>query len=349
MASQNFASTTASALRMLPAEFAHNMTIKAMRSPRLTRLVSPPKYEPELDLSCDLPGVGKIAHPLGLAAGFDKNAEIIESSALLGFSFIELGTVTPRPQPGNNKPRLFRIKNQASLINRMGFNSCGANKFERNLKSHQSSRSTNLRLGVSLGKNKTTLEEVALLDFLEVRNLVGRHCDFLVVNLSSPNTPGLRDLAKHDFLVDLAHQLSEDLSRTWIKLDPDRSRKEFSEIIDLISRLNFAGVVLTNTHFTEYPHTGGLSGAGLAAIASSHLEIAHSVHQGSLPMIAVGGISSGFDLFERISRGACAAQIYSSLIYRGPWAVSFILKELEFEMKKRGISCIDQFKGSYYR
>ncbi len=334
-------------LQSLPAEFAHNLAVNFMKFRQSQSLLRQNLDFLGDDLEIEVPGLGLLKHPLGLAAGFDKNAEIAETCSTLGFSFLELGTVTPQPQLGNPKPRLFRIRDQLSLINRMGFNSLGLDVFEKNLNQIQTLRE-NKPIGTSIGKNKDTPSALALEDLLSVKNRISEKSSFLVINLSSPNTPGLRELAGSVFLQEISSAFQRELQKTWIKLDPDRPRREFIELIEVISSLGFAGVVLTNTHSVVHPHKGGLSGASLAAAASSHLELAYSVHKGNLPMIAVGGIFSGYDLFERMRRGACAGQIYTALVYRGPSVVAKILTEFKSELNRQGYKKPSEIIGSHY-
>ncbi len=334
-------------LRLLPAETAHHWGMRLLQNKQLRSLTTPSLHYLKAGMRMRVPGVGHLPHPIGLAAGFDKNALAPHGLARLGFSFLELGAVTPLPQPGNPKPRVFRQPEQHSLINRMGFNSDGVATVSKRL--------TKLRwdqeqtpLGINIGKNKTTKDDAALDDFLQVLEQVRNLVRFAVLNISSPNTPGLRSLATPEFLQNVAMRANDLLPKLWIKLDPDLNRRDFQNLVAAAGKLGFQGLILTNTHRVTWPEVGGQSGAPLAVLAASRLEWAWEVHQGSLPMIASGGIMSGLDIIERILRGASAVQIYSALVYRGPWVVADLLQELYAEMQLRGIECLEDLKGQYY-
>lgn len=338
-------------LRLLPAETAHDVGMFILKH-RLARFLPRPaetlKFPKELDLKVAVPGLGDLFHPIGLAAGFDKNARALRGFEDLGFSFLEVGTVTPQPQPGNSKPRMFRAKGEASLINRMGFNNDGHRAIYDRLEGAKLS----LPVGVNLGKNKQTLLENSLSDFMkgliQFRNLGS----YLVINISSPNTPGLRDLANPDFIHQLGSeikmQVPELLKKTWIKLDPDLPRKDFTALVEAISDEAFAGLILSNTHRVMWPEAGGMSGHVLSHMSSERLTWAYEVHGGRLSMIGSGGILSGIDVFHKLARGASAVQIYTGLVYRGPWAVLHMLEELKAEMHLHGFSSVSDVVGCHY-
>lgn len=336
-------------MRRLPAELSHEWGIRLLASSVWQNLPKPKRHLlPAKDrFTVHVPGIGKLPHPIGLAAGFDKHAEAPFGFASLGLSFIELGTVTPRPQKGNPKPRLFRYPDQLALINRMGFNSHGSEVVLERLKALPDHRRT-APIGVNVGKNKDTDNEAACDDFTHGIQKFSEIADYFVVNLSSPNTPGLRHLANPDFVSELAQENRSLLNKIWLKLDPDTDRATFQTLIERILKEGFQGVILTNTHMVSRPQTGGQSGHPLSIMANARLEWAQEVHQGRLPMIASGGILSGNDIIERVSRGAAAVQIYSALIYRGPWAVHKLLQELEEEILQRGGQHLQDFFGTYY-
>lgn len=335
-------------LRLLPPETAHDFGMKIMEY-RMTRLLPKPKpTHAGINLRQEIEGLGPLAHPIGLAAGFDKNARALPGFYDLGFSFLEAGTVTPLPQPGNPKPRLFRRKGEASLINRMGFNNEGHRAVFERVKSLK----LPCPLGINLGKNKFTPPEKAISDYLRGIAQFKDIAQYLVVNISSPNTTGLRDLANPQFIKELASevrlQFADTLPRIWIKLDPDMGKGHFQGIVKQITEESFGGLVLTNTHRVEWPESGGMSGHILSHLSSERLEWAYEVHKGKLPMIGCGGILSGIDIFHKMARGANAVQIYTALVYRGPWAVIQMLSEFEAEMKLRGMTDVSQLVGCHY-
>lgn len=301
----------------------------------------------DVQWTINVPKLGELQHPVGLAAGFDKNAEAVQGFSRLGFSFIEVGTITPRKQLGNPRPRLFRQPDARTLINRMGFNSDGADKVCERVNSLKW-RLDRVPLGINVGKNKITPLEKAIEDYAYTIQKFRGKCSYFVVNISSPNTPGLRELATPSFIEELAQTIPEERRKTWVKLDPDLDRKSFQELIAAIVRAEFAGVILCNTHRVVSPQVGGLSGPTLSQMSNRCLEWAWAVHKGSLPMIASGGIFTGYDAFQKIIRGASAVQVYTALVYRGPLVVSKILNELCDEMKLQGFGSIQEIIGKYY-
>ncbi|MCX6125915.1 MAG: quinone-dependent dihydroorotate dehydrogenase [Proteobacteria bacterium] len=336
------------ALRLLPPEMAHNLGINLLRHGLLSFLPKPIMVNHGIQMACDLPGVGALPHPIGLAAGFDKNAKAMLGFEKMGFSFLELGTVTPKPQPGNQTPRMFRDAGQRSIVNRMGFNSDGADVIAKRIKDSQWTN-YNIPIGINLGKNKETAANAALKDYVDGLEAFANLARYFVINISSPNTPGLRDLASPNFINTLAFKTRSIASRIWIKLDPDMPRKTFQDLIMSIKEAGFQGVILSNTHRVEYPEPGGLSGHPLLTLANTALERAWEVHRGTLSIIASGGILSGADVFQKIARGATAVQIYTALVYRGPGAVSRIYEELAIELKLRNIPSVREALGCYYK
>lgn len=335
-------------LRLLPAETAHEIGMGMLERGVLDTLPAPHVGPLTAGLRTNVPGIGDLPHPIGLAAGFDKNCRCPKAFARMGFSFLEVGTVTPLPQPGNPKPRLFRQAEQKALINRMGFNSDGSATVADRL-TRLSWKHDHLPLGINCGKNKGTPNERALSDFLQVMTTFKDLARYFVVNISSPNTPGLRDLATPTFIHSLADDAQSYLPRVWVKIDPDMSRKEFQELVHAIADRGFQGLIVSNTHRVTSPEVGGQSGHPLMAPSTACLEWAHEVHQGQLPMIATGGVLSGSDLYHKIIRGALAVQIYTALVYRGPWVVVKLLVELAQELKLRGHATVQDAVGAYYR
>jgi dihydroorotate dehydrogenase len=277
---------------------------------------------------------------LGLAAGYDKDGLAWRGLACLGFGHIEVGTVTPRPQPGNPKPRLFRLPKQGALINRMGFPGMGAEYVSRNL---QRSRPPGLKLGVNLGKNRDTPLEQAAVDYRYLMQVFAPQSDFLVINISSPNTVGLRRLqarqALDEFLaqiVDKRHWLEIEIGKRTpllVKLSPDMTDSELDDALDVISRSGVDGVVATNTTVDREGlnsplavQTGGLSGAPLRERSTAIIRQIVKTTGGKLPVVGVGGIMNLDDAQEKLDAGASLVQIYTGMVFRGPGLVKEILR-----------------------
>lgn len=283
----------------------------------------------------------KFKNPVGLAAGFDKNAEYIDDMANLGFGFIEIGTVTPKPQPGNDKPRMFRLVNDAALINRMGFNNQGADVAAgrlRKLKERQS-----LIIGGNIGKNKITPNEEAVNDYIYCFNVLFDYVDYFVVNVSSPNTPGLRDLQEKGPLKMILNQLQQ-LNHTkytqkpiLLKIAPDLTDSQLDDIIEIVLETQIAGVIATNTTISReglhsnpslLKEAGGVSGKPLSARSTQVIKYLHEHSKGAFPIIGVGGIHSAADAIEKLNAGASLIQLYTGFIYEGPAIVKKICREL---------------------
>ncbi len=334
-------------LRLFPAELAHELGMWALERGVLNILPEPYLAPLPVGMRTVIPGVGELDHPIGLAAGFDKNARCPQAFARMGFSFIEVGTVTPKGQPGNPKPRLFRQSEQHALINRMGFNGDGSEAVAARIRSYKWPKER-VPLGINCGKNKDTPADLAIDDYLRVITAFDELASYFVVNISSPNTPGLRDLATPEFIESLAYEVGSKAPKIWIKLDPDMERPYFQKMIAAITKQGFRGVILTNTHRVVYPEVGGQSGHPLMALSTACLEWAYAEHRGTLPMIASGGIFSGADVYAKLIRGAAAVQIYAALVYQGPWVVQRLLRELAAELKLRGFSHVRDAVGTYY-
>lgn len=337
----------AATLRLLPAEAAHDVGMWLLQRNLLDYVPNPSLDHYLSGCRMTIPGVGEVPHPIGLAAGFDKQALCPGAFARMGFSFLELGTVTPKPQGGNPKPRLFRDASQMALVNRMGFNSDGASVVAKRIKA-LGWNYHNVPLGVNIGKNRDTHEDAAIDDYLSGIEVFSDLASYIVANVSSPNTAGLRDLANRDFVDMLAERRGYKVEKIWLKLDPDMPKKQLQILVEAIAKSGFAGIILTNTHRVVYPETGGQSGHPLAVQSTACLEWAWEVHKGALPMIATGGVLSGADVLQKIMRGACAVQVYSALVYRGPWVVAEMLTELVAEMRLRGFASLSDAVGTYY-
>ncbi len=335
-------------LRLLPAEAAHDVGMALLARGLADYLPPPMAGISGLGMQTTVPGIGALPHPIGLAAGFDKNCRAPKGFARLGFSFLEIGTVTPRPQPGNPKPRLFRQPDQRAIINRMGFNSDGAATVALRLGSERWDHDK-VPLGINCGKNKDTPPERAHTDYLQTMEAFKGLARYFVINVSSPNTPGLRDLATPTFINGLADEIGAELPKVWVKIDPDMTKREFQALVDAVAGRGFQGVIVSNTHRVVWPEPGGQSGHPLMAPSSTCLEWAHEVTGGRLPMIATGGILSGVDVFQKLARGAAAVQIYTALVYRGPWVVLSLLEELAAELRLRGLACVEDAIGCHYQ
>lgn len=274
-------------------------------------------------------------NPVGLAAGLDKNGECIDGMAAMGFGFIEVGTVTPRPQPGNPRPRLFRIEEKRAIINRMGFNNQGVDHLLKNVALSQFPKCGGI-LGINIGKNFDTPIEKAADDYLICLDKVYTAASYVTVNISSPNTKNLRDLQRDDALDDLLGKLKAAQTRLAqqhgkytplvLKIAPDLEDAQIQAIADLLRRHRIDGVIATNTTLSRQGvegckygnEAGGLSGEPVRDLSTQVIGKLATALQGELPIIGVGGILSGADAREKIEAGAKLVQIYSGFIYRGP-------------------------------
>ncbi len=315
----------------LPAEASHTVTLPLLDAARATGLIGLVAGRPALSDPVSVMGLN-FPNPVGLAAGLDKNADHIDALAALGFGFIEVGTLTPRPQPGNPKPRLFRLRDQQAIINRMGFNNEG---IDHAISSITRSRYRGV-LGINIGKNFDTPVEKAADDYLIGMRKCYSLASYIVVNLSSPNTPGLRTLQFGDELRRLlavlkSEQASLALSHgrkvpLAVKIAPDLADHEIGLIAAALIENDIEGVIATNTTLDraavqESPfkdQAGGLSGAPLTDKSTHVITVLAEALQGRLPIIGVGGIMTGADAAAKIKAGAALVQIYSGFIYRGP-------------------------------
>ncbi|WP_394205819.1 quinone-dependent dihydroorotate dehydrogenase [Shewanella waksmanii] len=278
-------------------------------------------------------------NPVGLAAGMDKDGECIDAFHAMGFGHIEVGTVTPRPQPGNDQPRLFRIKPAKAIINRMGFNNKGVDALVENLKAAKSGA----MVGVNIGKNKDTPVEQGKDDYLICMEKVYQYAAYIAVNISSPNTPGLRTLQYGELLDDLLGSLKQkqkDLAERHgkyvpiaLKIAPDLSQDEVQSIADSLIRNEFDGAIATNTTLTRdgvsglmnSNEAGGLSGKPLNSLSTKVIKQLSDALGGKLPIIGVGGINSAEDALDKLDAGATMVQIYSGFIYQGPQLIKEIV------------------------
>lgn len=282
----------------------------------------------------------KFKNPLGLAAGFDKNASMIEELAEFGFGFIEIGTVTPLPQPGNEKPRMFRLPQDDALINRMGFNNQGVDVVAARLK--QVNRK-GLIIGGNIGKNKLTPNEDAVSDYIKCFDRLFDVVDYFVVNVSSPNTPGLRELQEKEPLKHILNTLQQRNNKNQIsrpillKIAPDLTNSQLDDIIEIVMETKIAGLIATNTTISRYDlvssenlkkESGGLSGKPLTVRSTEVIRYLSEHSNKSFVIIGVGGIHSPEDAIEKIQAGASLIQLYTGFIYEGPGLVKRILQGL---------------------
>ncbi|WP_343565907.1 quinone-dependent dihydroorotate dehydrogenase [Sphingobacterium sp.] len=281
----------------------------------------------------------KFKNPVGLAAGFDKNAEYIADMTNLGFGFIEIGTVTPKPQPGNDKPRMFRLVPDEALINRMGFNNQGADVAANRLKNLKDRKG--LLIGGNIGKNKLTPNEEAVNDYIYCFNALFEYVDYFVVNVSSPNTPGLRDLQEKEPLKNILHTLQE-LNKTksapkpiLLKIAPDLTDSQLDDIVEIVMETQIAGVIATNTTISReglksqqelIQEAGGVSGRPLTKRSTEVIRYLSQKSNKAFPIIGVGGIHSAKDAIEKLDAGASLIQVYTGFIYEGPGLISNICK-----------------------
>jgi dihydroorotate dehydrogenase len=282
----------------------------------------------------------KFKNPIGLAAGFDKNATMVEDLAEFGFGFIEIGTVTPLPQPGNEKPRMFRLPSDDALINRMGFNNQGVDVAADRLKRINKK---GLIIGGNIGKNKNTPNADAVNDYIKCFDRLFDVVDYFVVNVSSPNTPGLRELQEKEPLKSILNTLQQrnrknDISRPiLLKIAPDLTNSQLDDIIEIVKETKIAGVIATNTTLSREGlsapeslknESGGLSGKPLTQRSTEVISYLSRQSDKSFVIIGVGGIHSPEDALEKIKAGASLIQIYTGFVYEGPGLIKRILKNL---------------------
>ncbi len=343
-------------LFLLPEEAAHRLGIWTLRwlgrSSAIAQWSRRKALDAQSDLGSQIAGLA-FPNPIGLAAGLDKDAEAVSGLFALGFGAVEVGTVTPRPQAGNPSPRLFRLLSQQALINRMGFNNCGAEEAAQRL----------ARLcwrpgpvGVNIGKNKDTPLERAVDDYLQCVDRLTTVSDYLVINVSSPNTPDLRQLQDPERLPQLLDALQTRLARIgskplFVKIAPDLDDPALDQIVDIALEHQLSGIIATNTTLERpFSHplakeAGGLSGAPLRGIATRVIRRLYGRARGRLAIIGVGGVFSAEDAYEKIRAGANAVQIYTGLIYEGPAVVGRMLRGLRQLLARDGFRSLSEAVG----
>lgn len=327
-----------------PAEEAHhftvNLTQKTFNFPVLGSLIGSVFQLEDKRLEREVFGL-KFKNPVGLAAGFDKDAKLIDEMAMLGFGFIEIGTLTPKPQEGNPQPRLFRLPEDEALINRMGFNNGGVLDAVERLKK----RKSDVIIGGNIGKNKVTPNEKAVDDYLFCLEALHPYVDYFVVNVSSPNTPNLRDLQEKEPLKALltavknANDEKEQPKPILLKIAPDLTEGQLDDIIEIVAETKIDGVIATNTTIdrsglktaqseVEAIGAGGLSGKVLKNRSTEVIRYLSTKSKSAFPIIGVGGIYSAEDAIEKLEAGASLVQVYSGMIYEGPSLIKRIKKGL---------------------
>ncbi len=351
--------------RMSP-ESAHHLVLRTLSlAPGMVSVIAP-KFPVPSSLHQKLWNQS-FPHPIGLAAGLDKDGIAVNGLLRCGFSFIEVGTVTPQPQPGNPRPRLFRLVEDDALVNRMGFNNKGANA----LIQHLMRRKLPGVVGVNIGKNKTTPNERAAEDYVQLIDKLYRIADYITVNVSSPNTPGLRDLQSEQALVPLVQAIKDERDRQFqahkdkvrqhwvpilVKLAPDLSDDALESLAVRLVEVGVDGLIATNTTIRRdglvsplQAETGGLSGRPLQSRSTEVVSLLYKATGGAVPIIGCGGVFSAKDAYAKIRAGASLVQIYTSFVYKGPGVVKEIVEGLESLLKADGFSSIAEAVGADHR
>lgn len=317
-------------LFLLDPEVSHELSLDLMGAAERVRLLKPFCSVPQAE-ACEVMGI-RFPNRIGLAAGLDKNGDYFNALGEIGFGFVEIGTVTPKPQAGNPKPRLFRLIEQEAIINRMGFNNKGVDHLVENVKR----RRYQGVLGINIGKNKATTEDDALADYTFCMERVYEHADYITVNISSPNTPGLRNLQfgeAFDHLLSGIKDKQAQLADTHgkyvpiaVKIAPDMDEDELNQVADKLLEYKIDGVIATNTTIGRVgvegsmhkDEAGGLSGAPVKDLSTQTIRRLSERLAGKMPIIGVGGVGDGADALEKINAGASLVQIFSGFIYKGP-------------------------------
>jgi dihydroorotate dehydrogenase len=346
----------ARALHALDAEDAHNAAIRGLKSglgPREDGLDDP-------CLAVELKGL-QLKTCIGLAAGFDKNAEVPDAMLAAGFGFVECGTVTPLPQDGNPRPRLFRLTEDKAVINRMGFNNQGLEAFAARLEARRGRSGV---VGANIGANKDSADRIG--DYVTGLRRLWRLADYFTINISSPNTPGLRDLQSGPALDELLERVATARSEVemsdprlrarpmFLKVAPDLNEMQIIAICDAVDRHGFDGVIAGNTTLSRpdslrsrfKEEAGGLSGAPLTSLSTRVVADFHACAAGRFPVIGVGGVASGADAYAKIRAGACAVQLYSALVYGGPGLIGRIKRDLAARVRADGFVSVVEAVGA---
>ena len=331
-------------------EVAHDLAIKSLKFNFLPKNLFRVDYEEILETN--LFGE-KIPNPIGLAAGFDKSAEVYNSLFKLGYGFVEVGTVTPRRQLGNTKPRIFRLERDQALINRLGFNNHGSETVSKRIADNLPSG----YLGINVGPNKDTINKEE--DYYICLTRLSSHAGYLTINISSPNTEGLRNFHNQKELEKLLigiNKIKKEkniLKPLVLKLSPDINHKEISKIIELVFKYKISGIIVSNTTDSnrenlsdiQSKESGGLSGQPLRELSTNLIKKFYQETKGKIQIIGVGGVDSGESAFEKICAGANAVQLYTGMVFKGPGVVKEIKKELISILKKENIKYLSDAVG----
>ncbi len=345
--------------RLSAPETAHDLALGALRSGLFPR--APKIDDPALRMTL---WDRVFPNPVGLAGGFDKNAVALSGLFGLGFGFIEAGTVTPRPQEGNPRPRIFRCPEHGAVINRMGFPNKGLNVFKANLERFLDRRPRPPGLvGISIGMNKGQTEPEK--DYVQLIRALGPLADYLAINVSSPNTPGLRDLQKREALSALLARVMDERARACgssappvlLKLMPDLDEAQSADIAAVAQECRVDGLILTNTTLARpaglpaafAAQTGGLSGDPVREASTRMIARFYALTGGTLPIVGVGGVSTGKDAYEKIRAGASVVQVYTGFIYRGPFIAAELCRDLSACLKADGFTHLSQAVGADHR
>ncbi len=330
-------------LRLLDAETAHRLSLEVLRSGLLRKAAKDPPQLASRVLGLDF------ANPIGIAAGYDKDAEVPDALLDLGLGFAEVGSVTPRAQAGNPRPRLFRLIEDQAVINRMGFNNQGLERLARRLER----RPRRGIVGVNLGANRDSEDRIG--DYVDGLKRLERLANYLVVNVSSPNTPGLRELQAEAQLAELLDRLLAARSTgvpLLLKLSPDLDQAEAEAIAEVVLARRLDGLIISNTTLAreglvsqERHQEGGLSGAPLLAPSTTLLARFHRLCGGRLPLIGVGGVANGRQAYAKIRAGASLIQLYTALVYQGPGLIGRLKKELAALLEADGFATLAEAVG----
>jgi dihydroorotate dehydrogenase len=334
-------------LQRFDAEAAHGLAIRALKA----GLVPKDRKLDDDRLGVELWG-RRLSNPIGLAAGFDKNAEVPDAMLAVGFGLVEIGSVTPLPQPGNPRPRLFRLPEDRGVINRMGFNGEGLDA----ARSRLATRARRGFVGVNIGANKDSEDRTA--DYVTCARALAAHADYLVCNVSSPNTPGLRNLQGREQLRDLLKRVQDAIAGKSVplvvKIAPDATDDDLDDIVVVCRDLRMDGIIIGNTTLSRPAtlrsarkgETGGLSGAPLTQLATDVLRKTAQRVERQFPLIGAGGVGSGADAYAKIRNGATLVQLYSAMVFEGPPLIRRIKDELEALLVRDGFSALSQAIGA---
>jgi len=342
--------TISTLLQKADPELAHSLAIKFLKKNYLPLNLLTSQVSPKLEINV----LGKVfKNPIGLAAGFDKNAEIYNSIFKLGFGFVEVGTITPLPQYGNPKPRVFRLAEDEAIINRLGFPSLGMEKVKAII---QNNEPTGI-LGINIGPNKESTSKIE--DYLKCFEYFCNLCDYICINISSPNTPNLRDLHEKNKIEELLVAIKSkqkqlnNTTKVLLKISPDITKKNISELATIALNQKIDGVVLTNTTIDRNKNLkspnqgelGGLSGKPLQQSSNFIIKEFYKIIEKKIPIIGVGGVFDGKSALDKIKSGASLIQLYTSMVYEGPYVANKINKELKLLLETEGFENLKDAVG----